>query len=55
MTGMPRRRGRPFAAAHGRPRARARGVWPPLKPPFEIGDPLEVMNSMYTDRIKTEA
>jgi hypothetical protein len=53
MTGMTRRRGRPCAWP---PVRGVCGVPPPLKPPFEIGDPLEVMNSMYTeqDRNKTE-
>ncbi len=51
MTGMPRRRGRPCAWP---PARGVCGVPPPLKPPFEIGDPLEVMNSMYTDQNKTE-
>ena len=51
MTGMTRRRGRPCAWP---PARGVCGVPPPLKPPFEIGDPLEVMNSMYTDRNKTE-
>jgi hypothetical protein len=50
MTGMPRRRGRPCAWPP------ARGVCgvPPPQAAFWIGDPLEVMNSMYTDRNKTE-
>lgn len=43
MTGMTRRRGRPCAWP---PARGVCGVPPPLKPPFEIGDPLEVMNSM---------
>jgi hypothetical protein len=46
MTGMSRRRGRPCAWPP------ARGVCgvPPPQAAFWIGDPLEVMNSMYTDR-----